>query len=373
MKDEVLDNVLFEPRWASAPGETILQALEERGRDVEDLARWLELSDPQARRLLTGEARLDEQAAGTLARYLGGSQSFWLGRERRYLENRAWVSADALAERLPISELVKRGWLQKSATWRERAESCLEFFGVNSEAEWNSLYGSALANARFRRSARLTVSNASVAAWIRRAEIESTEIITEVWSASALRTALPEIRDLTRITNPEVFIPRLQALCSKAGVALIVLATPPECPVSGAALYTRQKVPMIVLSARYLSDDHFWFTFFHEAGHLLLHDIESSPFIDELGPEADDMSNHEVEADEFARSVLLDERRGSIEVRRSSGPTIREIVAFASRQGISPGIVVGQCQHDGLLGFDRRNDLKRKYRWDGAALRSARR
>jgi HTH-type transcriptional regulator/antitoxin HigA len=366
------NSVLLEPRWASAPGETILEALRERGNSVDDLAEWLQLSDPQTRRLLSGDTQIDGRTASALALHIGGSEAFWTGRETRYQEHLSWVSADALAERLPVAELVKRGWLQKTTNWRERAKACLDFFGVTTEAEWNQVYGSPLANANFRRSARLQVSDTAVAAWLRRAEIESDGAVVAAWSAPAFRRALDEIRGLTRVNDPEQFVPTLQALCSEAGVAVVVLATPKDCPVSGAALFTRQDIPMIVLSARYLSDDHFWFTFFHEAGHLLMHDVESSPFLDELGPDAADRSNAEVEADEFARAVLLDPKIGHIEMRRLSGPTMREIVVFASRQGISPGIVVGQLQHDGVFGFERRNDLKRKYRWDGPTLKSAR-
>jgi HTH-type transcriptional regulator/antitoxin HigA len=365
------DNVVFEPRWASAPGETILQALYERGQSVDDLAEWLGLSDPQTRRLLTGAARIDNQIARALALHLGGSEGFWIARESRYLEQKLWVSADSLAAKLPVKDLIKRGWIKRSTSWRERAKDCLEFFGVTSEEEYDSLYGNRLANAHFRRSATLKVNNPAVAAWLRRAEIESQAIDTADWSAAVFRQSLPGIRDLTKTKNPEVFIPKLQALCAAAGVALVVLATPPECPVSGAALYTRDDVPMIVLSARYRSDDHFWFTFFHEAGHLLLHDVAASPFLDELGPEGVDRSSTEVEADEFARSTLIDDRRGTIASGRSSGPTMREIIAYADMQGVAPGIIVGQLQHDGVFGFDRSNYLKRKYRWDGATLRSA--
>ena len=38
---------------------------------------------------------------------------------------------------------------------------------------------------------------------------------------------------------------------------------------------------MIQLSARHKSDDHLWFSFFHEAAHVLLHS-KKSVFVDEL-------------------------------------------------------------------------------------------
>ena len=58
---------------------------------------------------------------------------------------------------------------------------------------------------------------------------------------------------------------------------------------------------MILLSFRYLSDDHFWFTFFHEAGHLVLHG-DRCIFL-----EGDDTLNteEEAEANAFAANILI--------------------------------------------------------------------
>ncbi|MFX9089566.1 ImmA/IrrE family metallo-endopeptidase, partial [Acinetobacter baumannii] len=42
---------------------------------------------------------------------------------------------------------------------------------------------------------------------------------------------------------------------------------------------------MVLLSFRHLSDDHFWFTLFHEFAHLLLHNNQT--FIDTDDTEVD--------------------------------------------------------------------------------------
>jgi hypothetical protein len=115
---------------------------------------------------------------------------------------------------------------------------------------------------------------------------------------------------------------------------------------------------MVVLSFRYLSEDHFWFTFFHEVGHLLLHG-RSFTFVD-IDTAATD--EREREANAFAATTLVPAaRQGDMAML---GARSQHILRFAASIGLSPGIVVGQMQHQGLLGPGNLNFLKRRYTWD---------
>jgi Zn-dependent peptidase ImmA (M78 family) len=112
-----------------------------------------------------------------------------------------------------------------------------------------------------------------------------------------------------------------------------------------------------MLSFRYLSDDHFWFTFFHEAGHLLLHSQQS------IFLESDDMAITlmEQEANNFAAETLVPGDLRAEMLRLRMNP--RDIIRFAVQTGISPGIVVGQLQHHKKIAYSRFNRLKRRYKW----------
>jgi Zn-dependent peptidase ImmA (M78 family) len=112
------------------------------------------------------------------------------------------------------------------------------------------------------------------------------------------------------------------------------------------------------LSFRHLSDDHFWFTFFHEAGHLLLHG-ERGVFL-----EGDDTPSNgeEEEANKFAACILVPpEFQSSFLNLRADA---RTVIRFAMRAGIAPGIVVGQLQHLDHLRHNQLNRLKRYYVWE---------
>jgi HTH-type transcriptional regulator/antitoxin HigA len=111
-----------------------------------------------------------------------------------------------------------------------------------------------------------------------------------------------------------------------------------------------------VLSFRYLSDDHFWFAFFHEAGHLLLHG-KRALFLEGYGT----TNKEEEEANAFAARMLIPREF------QSKLPALRadslQIIKFARQIGIAPGIVVGQLQHAKLVKPEHLNRLKRRYRW----------
>ncbi len=116
---------------------------------------------------------------------------------------------------------------------------------------------------------------------------------------------------------------------------------------------------MLVLSFRYRSDDQFWFTFFHEAAHLLLH-RPGTLFLE--GGDSDASTSEEREANDFAASVLVPPAHQ--DELLSICDNLDSILRFASRAGVAPGLIVGQLQHKGLLGRDRLNRLKRRYSWD---------
>jgi hypothetical protein len=172
---------------------------------------------------------------------------------------------------------------------------------------------------------------------------------------------------LTNERDPAEFVPALRDACARSGVAVIVARAPRGCPVSGAARFPAGGRPQIILSGRYLSDDHFWFTFYHEAAHILL-DGPGPMFVDAFeDAAARPQEAREAAADAMAGELLLP--AAVMDQVAGNGLSPRDVIGAARAAGISPGIVVGQLQHAGLLGFGSRyNGLKRRYAWRGATL-----
>ena len=174
-----------------------------------------------------------------------------------------------------------------------------------------------------------------------------------------LHQVLPCIRALTLESALERFVPKLTELCNQAGVALVIVPAPKGCPASGATWFPSPKRAVLALSLRHKSDDHLWFSLFHELGHLLLHSKKTRFLegIEGLSSEA------EAKADRFAQLQLIpDEKTFKL---LASHPTLQkaQVSRFAAKIGIAPGIVVGRLQHDGKLPRSHMNDLKRRFEW----------
>jgi Zn-dependent peptidase ImmA (M78 family) len=253
--------------------------------------------------------------------------------------------------------MVKFGWLKPIPKRSETLSACLRFFGVADVATWNRLYGSLAQQYSFRTSPSFESIPGALLAWLREGELEGGAIECAPWNPLAFRDTLTSVRELTRERDPDQFVPKLQHMCSQTGVAVAIVRSPTGSRASGATRFLSKNKALLLLSFRHLSEDQFWFSFFHEAGHLLLHDINEI-FVE--GIEARDPTK-EQEANDFAFQTLIPS-----ELQReffSLSGNAFELGRFARRAGISTGIVVGQLQHHGKIRRNHFNRLKRWYEW----------
>lgn len=360
----------FTPSWASPPGETIRDALSEQRISRSEFAASLGVSADRASALLRGAEAITVAIARSLSRLIGGSIEFWITRDGQYRDDLKRVEVGHWTESLPVRQMIAFGWIEDSTDRNELIANSLRFFAVSDLNQWQHTYGSILATARFRSSDGSRINESVLLAWLRRAEVEAKRIECSNWNAKRLVDAIPELRKLTRVSDPRRFIPTLVNTCAETGVAVVILRPPSGCAVSGVTRYLDANSPHIILSGRYLADDQFWFTFFHEVGHLLLHE-PNEVFVDEFNLEdALPMNNQELEADRFAADVLISRTvREELMGQRPSAISIHQI---AKKAGVSPGIVVGQLQHNGIVGFNSVfNQLKRRYKWVSTTLEKA--
>lgn len=354
----------FSPDWVSPPGDTILDMLEDRGWKQTELARRTGYTTKHISLLINGKATITDETAIKLERVIGSTAHFWLAREAQYREGLVRIAerdtlkseADWLKQ-LPLKEMLRFGWVRAFADKGEQVAECLRFFGVASVALWKQEYGEP--SAAFRASDKYTKHAGAVAAWLRQGERAAATIKTEPFDRSAFKEALGKLRTITRESDPDIFLPKLVSTCAEVGVAVVVEPAPKGCPVSGATLWLGPDKALLMLSLRHKTNDHFWFSFFHEAGHLLRHGkrlrfIEMEGLTDE----------HEQEANEFARDWLIapDDARELATMPK----TVAALRAFADRLGIAPGIVLGRLQNEGRLPWQTvlNTALKVRYAWN---------
>lgn len=353
----------FVPEWISPPGETISDLLEERGWTQAEFADRTRFTTKHISLLINGKAPITEETALRLERVLGSTARFWLAREAEYraallrrAEQRELQHRTAWLDQLPVQDMLRFGWIKRTPTKGALVEECLRFFGVASVEAWQSRYGAQLA--AFRASKKLKKDSGAVASWLRQGERVAETLGCAAFAKEEFLARLRAIRALTNESNPDVFVPALIESCAKAGVAVALVPTPRGCPVSGAAKWLTPEKALLMLSLRHKSNDHLWFSFFHEAAHLILHGKRLT-FIDVekmLGDE------HESEADRFASDWLIPANvAAQLPVVATSEAAVR---AFASKIGIAPGIVVGRLQKEGYAPWGTYlNRVKVRYAW----------
>ena len=355
----------FEPDWAIPPGATIAAMLAARSLSRESFAGAIGESVDTVQRLLLGLETVDDSLAERLSRSLGPSRAFWVAREAQFRADaerlRHQKEADeriAWARQFPVREMVSLGWIRDFRSAAAAADECLKLFGVPDVAAWHARYGGAAVAAAFRMSGSARRDPGAVSAWLRWAEVVAERTPCGPWNPDSFREQLQAARRLSWKKYPAVFLPALRKLCAEAGVVVVVARTPKGCPASGATRFLSASKAMMVLSFRYRTDDQFWFTFFHEAGHLILHGRDAL-FLEDGG---DTTSEEELEANEFAEAMILPPDHMA-ELDRL--PLDKDsIMHFARRAGVAPGLVVGQLQHRKRVTPDRLNGLKRRYDWD---------
>ncbi|RDV37756.1 helix-turn-helix domain-containing protein [Bradymonadaceae bacterium TMQ3] len=362
----MIERNTFSPDWLSSPGETMEDILEEKGWTKKEFAERTGYTTKHINELTNGRAQITAETAERIARVLGSTAQFWLTRDAHYqaaLEHqrairKAKEDADWLKE-LPLSWMKKQGWVRAFQHRGEQVLECLRFFGVHSVDAWRQRYPGQFA--AFRSSPSFEKKEGAVAAWLRKAEQEATDMRCAPFDKQGFQGALAELRSLTRETAPSVFAPKLQNICSKHGVAVVFVAAPTGCPASGATKWLTPEKAMLVLSLRYKTNDHFWFTFFHEAAHILKHGKKLLAIEGVEGMDA----KLEGEADRFARDVLIPRREAQelYDMSNFRFCSKKMVSEFAEKIGVAPGIVVGRMQNEGWLPWSHMNALKVKYEW----------
>ena len=355
----------YQPNWISPPGSTIGTLLASKGLSFEQFADLAEFEVEFIKELVSGVGTIDAHCASVLETHLGPSAEFWLRRESQYRNSLARkaiantpISEREFVGRFPMADLKKCGWIPEVSSLSEKVKAILDFFGVRSISEWQSAFGNAVSVAAFRTSPTIEANPFAVAAWLRKGEQESDGVTCSPSSRSSLENRISDMRKLVRIKDPAVFLPKLTEICADCGVALVIARAPKGCRASGATRFLSADKALIIMSFRHRTDDQFWFTFFHEIAHLVLHTREAL-FLED-GSEVTE--EEEIEANQFAANVLVpDESRDELASTRCN---MKSIVAFARKIGLTPGIVVGQLQHIGRIKYDRLNSMKRRYSWN---------
>lgn len=329
------------------PGYIISRVLQREALTQKSLSERTGISEKHISNIINGESPITVDTALLLENVLGGTASFWINLQKNYEEAKARTERDALLEKemtclekYPYAELVKRGCVAATKKKLEKVENLWKFFGVNSLEYVSKTEAVAY---RVRQGADVTCE--SIAAWLRCGELEAKKISLPPFSESGLKSTCKELLELTT-QDANTFSEGIEQKLYDVGVAVVYLPHFKGTKVNGSVRWVGNN-PLIQLSLLGSYADIFWFTLFHEIGHILLHG-KKDQFIEFKNTEVVDSLVQETEADNFAKNSLISPDEYGRFVR--DGDFSRNaIVMFANHIGIHSGIVAGRLARENIV------------------------
>ncbi len=348
------DDIIAAKRLISPPGDTLKETIDHYGMSQTELAIRMARPEKTISEIITGKAAITADTALQLEMVLGIPAAFWLERERNYrLELAAIEQGEELlkqkdwVKQFPLTDMIKHGWIQKVANdIFAQTQQVLSYFGVASIEAFNNIYLAEKPSVAFRISLKKAPNHYALSAWLRRGQLDAKTLELKPYNKKAFTQALEEIKNIVK-TQPADFKNQLQSLCAACGVAVTFTQNVKGVSISGAARWINDgQHPLIQLTGRYKTNDIFWFTFFHEAGHIIEHG-KKEVFLENVDGVPYD-EEKEKEADAFSEKWLINPKAFEAFVEENNF-TEKRIKQFAKQLQTHPAIVLGRLQKFGHL------------------------
>ncbi len=347
-----LSNEYF-PDIVLHPSVTLNEKLKEMGISNKEFAARTNKPEKTIVAVLKGKSSITCDMAVAFENVTCIPAKFWINKQSRYNEyvarkKQASVIEASLdwAKKFPYAEMAKKNWIEYTRNPKERTTNLLNYFGVSSKEGWDSLYMKSDLKVAAYTSLKMTHEPHPISAWLRRGELQAKQITAPNYSKKILKKNIPAMRKLM-VEQPEDFFKKLQNLCLQAGVIVVFTPKLPKVPLSGSTRWINN-TPLVQLTARYKRNDIFWFMFFHEMGHILLHGKKYISLENINFATAD--QRKEQEADEFAVELTLTKKQES-EVLENKFLTEQDIIKYAKQFDTHPAMIIGRLQHEGKIHY----------------------
>ena len=337
----------YQPQLAFHPGETLAEKLEELGMGPKEFGIRTGKPEKTVIAVLKGKSSITPEMAVQFEHVLKIPAHFWLNMQRNYDEFLARKQRQELlkestewAKLFPIAEMTKKGWLPSKTSIEEKASELLAFFSLSNHTAWEDYYFNQQLKVAFRISLAHTKDPYAISAWLRKGELQAAEITTRSYREKDFKEALPEIKSIMA-KHPKNLFKQLQSICMDAGGKVVHTPCIHKAPINGSTRWLND-TPLIQLTGRYKRNDIFWFTFFHEAGHILLHG-KKDIFLENIEYSEKDKQK-ENEADYFAIKWTLSKEEES-EILQHGRLTEADVFQYAQKFKTHPAIITGRLRH----------------------------
>lgn len=329
------------------PGVMLAEKLEELKMPVKEFALRCHKPEKTIHAVLKEKSSITPDMAIRFESVLKIPARFWLKAQRDYdefLARKRQLETTKMAENwmrnFPIADMVGKGFLPSVNSVLETTQSLLRYFGIAKWEAWGDYYQNQILCTEFRLSLAGIPHQYSLSAWLRHGEIQvSKENIRERYSPDKLKKQIPKMLKLANQDSSD-FKKELVKLCAEVGIVLVYTPHIKNSRAHGATRWVNG-CPLVQVSDYYKHYDIFWFSFFHEIGHILLHK-KSDIFLEGM-KYSERNTDKEAEADSFAAEYLIPKQiEKSLQEMKYSDSAV---LALSRRVQIHPAFLVGRMHY----------------------------
>ena len=346
------------------PGETIADILEERHITQTELAARTGVSSAYISSVIAGKKNISASFAYALEYALDVPKSFWLNLQSHYdaelLEAGEinTVTDEEREVRNSLTEIAKhlrkKGQLPVGETKERSILSLRRFFNVSNLTNLKEM----IPSGAFRMASTAAVNPYVLGAWIRLCQMnENSGMLEGQFQREKINDLVSEIKDAMRCGNQD---PQkiLKSIMASYGIDFSVMKNFKGAPVQGYISSRKDGTYQMALTIRGAYADIFWFSLFHELGHIANGDVKrTSSFLDGID------HRQEAAADLFASNHLLAPAAYHSFIEKHDF-TAGSIISFANSQHVMPYIVIGRLQKEGYLRYSAYSEYKLRYKWE---------
>ncbi len=347
-------------------GEFLEETLEDIGMSQSELANRLGRPFQAINEIIKGKKSITSTTALELEDVLGIPSNIWIGLESEYQvviareeELKLMEEESKFVKNFPYTDLVNLGFVEYTKKAVEKVDELKRFFSVAKLAQIPQVKAYEVA---FRVASKDNISNESIATWIQVARIKAKEIETKIFDKKKLKEKLIEIKSLINLEDINKSIEEIQKVLNSCGISLVLLPHFKNTKVHGATFWLDNQKAVIAMTLRGSFSDVFWFSFFHELGHILLHP-KREVFLED-GYNDPKLQKQEDEADKFASEILISSKDFKKFLLAKDFSRIN-VITFAKELDIKPSIIVGRLMHNGSIKYNNYelSKLRDRYKW----------
>ena len=335
------------------PGKLLLSEITKRGMKQNELAIRTGMSEKHISTVINGSKDISASFARKLDIALGDEIGTWAKHQSEYdqfrieLEEENNITDEEFTIFKSMKDIVNHfldtGIMHNHCGDVEKIIQLRKVLCINSLTQIPKISYNAAYRAQIKSSTN--INPYTLFAWQRMCELQTENTFVSIpFDRKKLADRIDEIKKQMFEYDPNAMVRNLKDIFANCGVAFDVVHHFRGAPVQGFIKQTNSGKVILCVTIRGKSADKFWFSLFHEVGHLMNGDLNNR-FVDFDSVKSESEEN----ADSFARDTLIDPDLYKALINSGRYHTLEEIKTFSSTVCVPYWIVIGRLHKDEWL------------------------